>query len=174
MWHLLRKLYSFQVPQDRVMQILREEDPEGRTQWKGHKLEQQDYFRFGSNFCWHCDNYEKLKPYGLPIYGAVDGFSHKVTWLEVFRTNSNPMVIATMYFRAVQSLGLVPDMLRSDRGNETGVMAAAHCTLRQNPDAHRYRTTAANQRIEKLSSHFCCTFTSWLVNFFKQKVDEGL
>ena len=51
------------------------------------------------------------------------------------------MVIATMYFRAVQSLGLVPDMLRSDRGNEIGVMAAAHCTLRQNPDAHRYRTT---------------------------------
>ena len=59
MWHLLRKLYCIQV---RVMQILREEDPEGTTQRRVHKLVRRDYFSFGSNFCWHCDNYDKLKP----------------------------------------------------------------------------------------------------------------
>ena len=90
------------------------------------------------------------------------------------KTNSNPMVVAAMYIRALQSLGLVPEMLRTDHGNETGVMAAAHCTLRQNADAHRYGTSVANQRIENFWSHFRRTFTSWLVNFFKQMVDEGL
>ena len=84
------------------------------------------------------------------------------------------MVVAAVYLRAVQSLGLVPEMLRTDHGNETGVMAAAHCTLRQNADAHRYGTSVANQRIENFWSHFRRTFTSWLVNFLKQMVDEGL
>ena len=51
------------------------------------------------------------------------------------------MVVAAVYIRAVQSLGLVPEMLRTDPGNETGVMAAAHCTLRQNADAHKYGTS---------------------------------
>ena len=75
------------------------------------------------------------------------------------------MVIAAVYLRAVQSLGLVPEMLRTDHGNKTGVMAAAQCTLRQNADAHRYGTSVANQRIENFWSHFRRTFTSWLVNF---------
>ena len=48
-----------------------------------------------------------------------------------------------------------------DHGNDTGVMAVAHCTLRQNADAHRYGTSVANQRIEnfwsqllELENHF--------------------
>ena len=90
------------------------------------------------------------------------------------------MVVAAIYIRPVQSPELVPDMLRTDHGNETGimnetgVMADAHCTLRQNVDAQRYGTSVANQRIENLCSHFRRTFTSWVVNFFKQMVDEGL
>ena len=27
----------------------------------------------GPNFAWHCDGYDKLKPYGLPIHGCIDG-----------------------------------------------------------------------------------------------------
>ena len=65
-------------------------------------------------------------------------------------------------------------MLRTDHGNETGVMAAAHCTLRQNAGVHRYRTSVANERIENFWSHFRRTFTSWLVDLFRQIVAEGL
>ena len=99
--------------------------------------------------------------------GAVDGFSRRVVGLEVCRTKSNPKVVGAVYIRAVQSLELVPEMLRTDHGNEAGVMAAAHCTLRLNVDAYRYGISVANQRIEKFWSHFRRTFTSWLVNFFK-------
>ena len=83
MWHLLRKLYSIHMPRDRVMQILREKDPEGIVQGRTHKLVWRDYFSFESNICWSCDNYNKLKLYGLPIYGAVDDFLHKAIWLKV-------------------------------------------------------------------------------------------
>ena len=27
----------------------------------------------GPNFLWHCDGYDKLKPYGLCIHGCIDG-----------------------------------------------------------------------------------------------------
>ena len=84
------------------------------------------------------------------------------------------MVVAVIYIRPVQSPELVPAMPRTDHGNETGVMADAHCTLRQNFDAQRFGRSVANQRIENLYSHFRRTFTSWVVNFFKQMVDEGL
>ena len=123
---------------------------------------------------WNCDSYNKLKLCGLFTYGTVDSFSRKIIWLEVCRTNSNPMDVETMYVKAAKSLKLVPEMLRTDHGNKTGVMTAAHCRLRQNTDAHRYRISVAKLRIENFWSHFRRTFTSWLVNFFKQMVDEGL
>ena len=172
MWHLLRKSYSIQVSRVRVMQVLWEEAPEATTQRRAHKLVWRDFFSFESNFCWHCDNYDKLKPYRLPIYVSINGFSRTVIWLEVCRTNSNPRVVAAMYIRAVQSLGLVPKMLRTDHGNKTGIMTAVHCTLRQNADTYRYGTSVANQRIENFWSHFRCTFTSWLA-FLNKWLTKG-
>ena len=44
MWHLLRKSYSILVLWDRVMQILREEDPEGTAQQRAHKFVLLIYF----------------------------------------------------------------------------------------------------------------------------------
>ena len=79
-----------------------------------------------------------------------------------------------MYVMATKSLKLVPEMLRTDHGNKTGVMTAAHCRLRQNTDAHRYRISVAKLRIENFWSHFRRSFTSWLISFFKQMVHEGL
>ena len=27
----------------------------------------------GPNFSWHCDGYDKLKPFGIAIHGCIDG-----------------------------------------------------------------------------------------------------
>ena len=78
--NVAKKIIQYPSALDRVMQIIREEDTEGTAQRRSHKLVLRDYISFDSNFGWHCDNYDKLKPYGLPIYGAVDDFSHKVIW----------------------------------------------------------------------------------------------
>ena len=30
---------------------------------------------FRPNFLWHCDGYDKLKPFGIAIHGCIDGYS---------------------------------------------------------------------------------------------------
>ena len=51
-------------------------------------------------------------------------------------------------------------MLKTDHGNETGVMATVHCLLRQNADVHRHEASAGNHRIENCWQNFCRTFST--------------
>ena len=32
---------------------------------------------------WNLDRYDKLKPFGFPIHGAIDGYSRRILWLRV-------------------------------------------------------------------------------------------
>ena len=32
---------------------------------------------------WHIDGWDKLKPYGFAVHGAMDGYSRKLLWLKV-------------------------------------------------------------------------------------------
>jgi hypothetical protein len=50
---------------------------------------------------WHVDQYDKLRHYGFCIHGAIDGFSRRVMWLEVFSTNRDPWIVARYYFKAI-------------------------------------------------------------------------
>ena len=68
----------------------------------------------GPNFAWHADGYDKLKPYGFPTHGCIDGFSRRFIWLKVSRTNNDPAVVAGFFFEAVQSAGGCPTILRTD------------------------------------------------------------
>ena len=49
----------------------------------------------GPNFMWHVDGYDKLKLFGFPIHGCIDGYSRKILWLNVSPTNNDPQVMAT-------------------------------------------------------------------------------
>ena len=51
----------------------------------------------GPNYIWHVDGYDKLKPYGFPIHGAIDGWSRKIMWLKLARSNNLPEIPATFY-----------------------------------------------------------------------------
>ena len=52
--------------------------------------------------------YGKLKPYGFPIRSAVDGFSRRIFWLEVTRSNDDPRVAAAFHLKQVKELGGCP------------------------------------------------------------------
>ena len=39
----------------------------------------------GPGALWHSDGNDKLKRYGFPIHGAMDGYSRKLLWLKVKR-----------------------------------------------------------------------------------------
>jgi hypothetical protein len=42
--------------------------------------------------------YDKLKPYGFPIHGAIDGYSRKILWLELSRSNNKPEMPAKIFW----------------------------------------------------------------------------
>ena len=103
-----------------IMQIL---DKDGVELRRKGRLKRRKYFAKGPNYLWHLDAYDKLKPYGLCISGCIDGFSRQLIWLNVYRTSSNPRVIAGYYIEAVDQLVGCPSMVRGDMGTENGHVA---------------------------------------------------
>ena len=89
MWHALRT-QGLQVPRRVVEQLMRELDPEGCQSRRARRLRRRTYHVPGPNYCWHADGYDKLKPYGFPIHGCIDGWSRKIIWLHVARSNHKP------------------------------------------------------------------------------------
>ena len=181
MWHTLRIKYGIVVPRREVQKLLKELDPTGTEERKRRRLKRRNYTSSGPNQCWHIDGYDKLKPFGFAIHGAIDGYSRHVLWLKVGRTNNNPSVIAQYYLQCIKELGGCPRQLRTDPGTENGVMAGMQCYLRADGEddlagqrAHSYGASTANQRIECWWSYLRRNRTSWWINFFKDLCDDGV
>ena len=100
--------YGINIQLDVVMKMLRELDPDGTETRRARRLRRRQYVSVGLNFCWHADGYDKLKPYSFPIHGCVDGFSRKILWIKVSRTNSDPVVPAYLYIETVKEIGFCP------------------------------------------------------------------
>ena len=102
-------------------------------------LHRRTYQVPGPNFCWHTDGYDKLKPFGFPIHRCIDGWSRKIIWLRVARSNNKLEIPATFYLQGVQEHGC-PVKLCSDCGTENSIIAAMQCEIRSRGDAHFYST----------------------------------
>jgi len=80
-------LFSQGITTDRetVRLILKELDPNGVRSRQSHRFRRRLYLSRGPNFIWHMDGYDKLKPYGLAIHAAIDGWSRKllvICWIQ--------------------------------------------------------------------------------------------
>ena len=75
---------------------------------KAHRLVRHRYYAISPNYVWHVDGYDKLKPYGFCIHGAIDGYSRRILWLEVLNSNNLSGVIAKYYLDASANLGVCP------------------------------------------------------------------
>jgi hypothetical protein len=69
------------------------------------------------------DGYDKLKPFGFPIHGVIDGFSRKILWLNVTRSNNSSDNIARYYLDAVNEFNGCPNTLVIDMGTENALAA---------------------------------------------------
>ncbi|XP_071083889.1 uncharacterized protein [Haliotis cracherodii] len=114
--------YGLSVPRDTVLQLQRELDPEGVDMRSCHRLSRRVYINKGPNYLVHIDGYDKLKPFGFAIHGAICGFSRKILWLEVSNTNNNPYVVASYFLNFIETLQGVPRCIRMDAGTENGVI----------------------------------------------------
>lgn len=134
-WHTL-EMEGLRIPRVVVQDLLKELHPDGVEARKAHRLKRRVYHNPGPNYAWHIDGFDKLKPWGFPIHGAIDGFSRRILWLRVTRSNNCPDNIATFYLNTVKELMGCPVELITDLGTENAIVAAAQSYFRENPDSH--------------------------------------
>jgi len=171
-WHSLQ-LKGHQVPRQVVETLLREMDPVGCQQRKEHKLKRREYHNPGPNAVWHADGYDKLKPYGFPIHGCIDGWSRKLLWLVVTRSNNSPDNIGSYFLDTVKTCGGCPRELVTDLGTENKIMVSAQAFFRHYENAHTYVASPRNQRIEGYWSQYRRNRSTWWINLFKDLVERG-
>ncbi|KAL5509149.1 hypothetical protein EMCRGX_G004459 [Ephydatia muelleri] len=122
MWRLLKTKYGYTIKRSIVMMLLAVMDPVGSRLQKVKRLTRRTYMNKtmislhhsatlsftihlqGQNWCWHIDGYDKLKPFGFPIYACIDGSSRKIIWLELTSTNNDPSVVVKFFLDAVVKL----------------------------------------------------------------------
>ena len=71
--HLKCVQAGFVTTQETVRLLLRFVDSEGVDSRSRNRLRRRLYRNLGSNFTWHIDSYDKLKPFGICINGAIGG-----------------------------------------------------------------------------------------------------
>ena len=79
---------------------------------------------------WHIDVNDKLKPFGLCVHGAIDGYCQKILWLEVSPSNKNPRIFARYYLNHCKEISGIARKVREDRGTENVYLAGVHYFLR--------------------------------------------
>ena len=145
------------------------------------RLQKRQYISPGPDHMWHIDGYDKLKPYGFAIHGAIDGFSRKIIWLNVSSSNNNPAYIAYYFIQSITELGRIPQVVRGDRGSENITLCGIQRFLRRDfsdnfsgYDSFRYGSSTSNQRIEAWWSQFRKAKGTWWINFFKDLIDSNV
>ena len=105
-------------------------------------------------------------------YSGIDGFSRKILWLEVVKSNINPIGPAAFYLSAIKEHDLYPNLLQTNCGSENGDIDVIHCFLTGNNLSHRYSAAHANKPIENWGLHF--PFFAWVIDYFKQLVPSEI
>ena len=146
-WYAL-KLRGIIVPQLVAQQLMQEIAPKGVQARKVHRLQRGQYQSPGPNGILHADGMTNSNYMVCQSMGVIDGFSRKVIWLYVTRSNNYPDNIAAHYLDSVKELGGCPHKLNTGLGTENGMMAGIHCFFMNDKDSHQYVASARNQRIE--------------------------
>lgn len=125
--------------------------------------------------------YDKLKPYGFPIQGYFSGYTWKIPWLEVVRSDDDPRILAQLFLDLVFHLKGSPMVVNSDCGTENGSVAAMQCHFCSTgidrfsgERSHIYDSSNSNQRIEGWWSFLRRQQTSWWMDFFKDMVKSNI
>ncbi len=171
---------GYACTQETVRLMLHILDPEGVQARKKKRLRRREYRNLGSNYLWHLDGYDKLKQFGMCIHGCVDGFSRKVLWMEVDKTNNDPRIVAGYYLNCVNELGCCPVRLRTDPGTENVVVKDLQQFLRRNhSDAYAGEksyicgSSTGNQRIESMWNIFRKQKGQYFMDLFHDVKDAG-
>ena len=124
--------YGLIVDRETVRELLKILDSEGVELRAKRSLKRRQYRTRGPIFLWRMDGYGKLKPFGLCIHGAIDGFSRRILWLDVGPTNNDPSVICQYFVNCVRQLGGTARVIRADHRPENVYVTAVQRFFRRN------------------------------------------
>lgn len=173
--------YSLVVDRESVRELLKIVDPEGVELRSRHRLKRRQYKTKGPNYLWHMDGYDKLKPFGFCIHGAIDGYSRRILWLDVASTNNDPKVVAQYFVDCVRQIGGTARVIRADCGTENVHVEALQRYLRREDEddwagdnSFMYGRSVSNQRIEAWWGILRKSCSDWWINYFKDLRACGL
>ena len=181
--YMLQKLRSSGLTPDKetVRLIFKSLDPVHADRRKRWKLTSREYHSFGPNHTWPIDGYDKLKPFGIPIHGAIDEYSRRILWLKLLSCNNKPNVIANYYLCCVKDLKLILSVVRGDSGTENVIVCGIqrffcrnHTDSQSKDRSFIHGHSTANQRVESWWSQLFKSMTSLWVTFSKDIVVNGL
>ncbi|CAH3196632.1 unnamed protein product [Porites evermanni] len=171
----LRDVHRLVVSRETTRIVLGVLDSEGVSNRRRGRLQRRRYPCKGPNYLWHIDGYDKLKPYGFCIHGAIDGYSRRILWLDVTCTNNDPAIIAQYYVDCVKQLNGAPRIVRADCGTENVIVAGLQRFFRSEATddfsgdkSFLYGKSSANQRIEAWWSFPRKSHADWWINYFKK------
>ena len=171
--------YGLVVTRNTVRLVLKILDPDGVESRSRHRLRRRLYSAKGPNYLWHIDGYDKLKPFGFCIHGAIDGYSRRVLWLEVSSSNNDPEIVGKYYADYVDTIGGTSRIIRADMGTENVNVEAMQRFFRRSSEddfarCFMYGRSTSNQRIEAWWGLLRKGCTDWWIRFFKDLRDVGL
>lgn len=122
MLKLLDVMCNVRTTQNTVRRVLKVISPNAVALRSHHRLQRRVYYNKGLNFLIHIDGYDKLKPFGIAIHGAIDAYSRKILWLEASNTKNNPRVVARYFMNYIRKLKRIPRVVRSDHVSENSII----------------------------------------------------
>ena len=130
MWRLLNTHHNLTVSQENVRICMHLIDNTGVNLRRRHRLQRRSYYNNGPNYMIHIDGYDKLKPFGKAIHGAIDGYSRRILWLKAGCSNNNPRYIAKFYLDFIKDGQRVPRVIRAEAGTENVIVKDLQIALR--------------------------------------------
>lgn len=176
--HALRAGWRMNTIRSDVVAAQRALDPQQVEARRTGRLQRRTYRSEGANFIWHCDGYDKLAPYGLPIHGCIDGFSRFIIWLKVAPTNHRADQTCLYFVEAVSQYCL-PHTVRMDAGTENNNIELAQTYLslglpRITPLACTLTGSSNhNERIERFWGLLRQQKTNFWINHMKDFIAAG-
>jgi hypothetical protein len=155
--HFKRKILI--TNRDRLFTMVKEISPNAvRERLVRIKRHRGHWISPGPNYMWSMDAHLKLQFWGIEVYAAIDTFSRYIIWSYVGISATTAVSCARQFLDCLVDYKFQPQLVRTDRGNETVLIADAQFTLSKEfrtdgadillRDCFRFGTSKENQRIE--------------------------
>ncbi|PLW44925.1 hypothetical protein PCASD_09126 [Puccinia coronata f. sp. avenae] len=179
---LLARNYNIRIPRQIVYDLLRDIDPEGMTARLRKTCKRRVFRTHGPNHVWAIDGHDKLKRFGITVYGFIDAWSRKILGLFVHITNNDPRHVGVYFLQLVSKIGGVPLKVTADYGTETCdvsmyQMSLSHqfggITLEEATKRMHHTKSTRNQKIEALWSQMMTQHNRSIIDHIMTEIENG-